>query len=188
MNNICMRHALRTGIAGSIGCSIYLFIYQSHCIWIVISALLLCQTHTTGSFINLFTHAIDRIIATGIGVSLGLLGYTLIFLNVNDSNKEIIPIDIINKEPSAELSPGQKDQDSLPSYIILDEILYLYIELSLSKKEIIAKGFNSKVVDSIIKKVDQNEYKRNQAAPGIKITSLAFGIGRRMPIVQKYLN
>ena len=92
MNNICMRHALRTGIAGSIGCSIYLFIYQSHCIWIVISALLLCQTHTTGSFINLFKHAIDRIIATGIGVSLGLLGYTLIFLNVNDSNKEIIPM------------------------------------------------------------------------------------------------
>ncbi|MAJ82387.1 MAG: hypothetical protein CMF41_05670 [Legionellales bacterium] len=92
MNNICIRHALRTGIAGSIGCSIYLFIYQSHCIWIVISALLLCQTHTTGNFINLFKHAIDRIIATGIGVFLGMLGYTLIFLNVNDSNKEIIPL------------------------------------------------------------------------------------------------
>ena len=91
MNNICMRHALRTGIAGSIGCSIYLFIYQSHCIWIVISALLLCQTHTTGSFINLFKHAIDRIIATGI-VCLWLTWLYVNLLNVNDSNKEIIPI------------------------------------------------------------------------------------------------
>ena len=100
----------------------------------------------------------------------------------------LIPQSTLTKEPSAELSLDQKDQDSLPPYPKLDAILELYIEKRLSCSEIIADGFDSKTVYSIVKKVDQNEYKRKQAAPGLKISPLAFGIGRRMPLVQKYQN
>ena len=103
-------------------------------------------------------------------------------------NKELIPKNTINKPPSAELSPNQKDEDSLPPYPILDSILYNYIEAGLTRSEIISRGFNAQTVDWVLRKVDQNEYKRKQAAPGLKISPLAFGIGRRMPIVQKYLN
>jgi NAD+ synthase (glutamine-hydrolysing) len=100
----------------------------------------------------------------------------------------IIPQNTIDKAPSAELSPDQKDEDSLPPYPILDAILHHYIEEGLSRAEISDQGFDSDIVNFIIKKVDQNEYKRKQAAPGLKISPLAFGIGRRMPIVQKYIN
>lgn len=103
-------------------------------------------------------------------------------------HKEVIPVNTIHKSPSAELSPNQKDEDSLPPYPLLDSILYNYIEAGLSRTDIISKGFNAQMVDWVVKKVDQNEYKRKQAAPGLKISPLAFGIGRRMPIVQKYLN
>lgn len=99
-----------------------------------------------------------------------------------------IPENTIEKAPSAELSPDQKDQDSLPPYPELDAILNHYIEDGRSRAEIIARGFDSQIVNSIVKKVDQNEYKRKQAAPGLKISPLAFGVGRRMPIVQKYTN
>ena len=99
-----------------------------------------------------------------------------------------IPLSTIEKAPSAELSPDQKDQDSLPPYPELDAILNHYIEEGRSRAEIIAKGFDSETVNAIVKKVDQNEYKRKQAAPGLKISPLAFGLGRRMPIVQKYSN
>lgn len=102
--------------------------------------------------------------------------------------REIIPENTISKPPSAELRPDQKDEDSLPPYPILDEILRLYIVEGLSSAEIITVGHEATVVRDIIRKVDLNEYKRKQAAPGLKITQLAFGVGRRIPIVQKYVS
>lgn len=100
---------------------------------------------------------------------------------------EVIPWNTITKPPSAELRPDQKDEDSLPPYDILDAILRLYVEEGKSRAEIIAAGFAEEVVHDIARKVDLNEYKRKQAAPGLKITPLAFGVGRRIPIVQKYV-
>ena len=102
--------------------------------------------------------------------------------------EEIIPINTLNKAPSAELSLNQVDEDSLPEYPILDGILQLYIEEGLSRDEIIQRGYDKSIVNDIVRKVDLNEYKRKQAAPGLKITALAFGAGRRIPIVQKYVN
>ncbi|TVP78612.1 MAG: NAD+ synthase [Puniceicoccaceae bacterium] len=99
-----------------------------------------------------------------------------------------IPINTIEKPPSAELRPDQKDEDSLPPYPVLDGILRLYIEEGLSRAEIAEKGYDPATVDDIVRKVDLNEYKRKQAAPGLKTTPLAFGIGRRIPIVQKYVS
>ena len=100
------------------------------------------------------------------------------------SKRELIPKSIITKEPSAELREGQKDSDSLPVYEILDKILYAYIEENKSEEEIIALGFDKSMVYDIIKKVDNNEYKRQQAPIGIRITAKAFGFGRRMPITK----
>jgi len=102
--------------------------------------------------------------------------------------KEIIPHSSINKAPSAELRPNQTDQDSLPPYDLLDAILKGYVEAGLSRRDLIAQGFDASVVNDIARKVDLNEYKRKQAAPGLKITPLAFGVGRRIPIVQKYVS
>lgn len=102
--------------------------------------------------------------------------------------EEIIPWNTIEKPPSAELRPGQKDQDSLPPYDQLDAILQGYIEEGLSSRDLVANGFPVDVVRDIVRKVDLNEYKRKQAAPGLKITPLAFGVGRRIPIVQKYVS
>lgn len=99
-----------------------------------------------------------------------------------ESNREIIPNSTITKEPSAELREDQKDSDSLPIYPILDPILQSYIEEEKSKEEIIAKGFDSTTVERVIKMIDRNEYKRQQAAIGFKITPRAFGSGRRIPI------
>ncbi|HEY1476369.1 MAG TPA: NAD+ synthase [Chthoniobacterales bacterium] len=101
--------------------------------------------------------------------------------------REVIPNNSIQKPPSAELKPDQKDQDTLPPYEILDEILKLYVEEQLSPEEIVNRGFEPEIVRWIQRKVDMNEYKRRQAAPGLKVTSLAFGIGWRMPIAQRYL-
>lgn len=101
-------------------------------------------------------------------------------------DREIIPRSTIEKPPSAELKPGQVDQDSLPLYDILDQILQLYVEENQSAREIIDRGFEEKTVRWIQRRVDLNEYKRAQAAPGIKVTSHAFGVGRRMPIAQQY--
>ena len=100
--------------------------------------------------------------------------------------KEVIPIDTIEKPPSAELRPDQKDQDSLPPYDILDGVLRAYVEESKDIDDIVGIGFNETLVKDIIKKVDTNEYKRKQAAPGLKVTSKAFGTGRRMPLAQRY--
>ncbi len=102
--------------------------------------------------------------------------------------RELIPVNTIEKPPSAELRPDQKDEDSLPPYAVLDGILRLYVEEGLSRAEIVEKGFDKDVVNDIIRKVDLNEYKRKQAAPGLKTTPLAFGVGRRIPIVQKYVS
>jgi NAD+ synthase (glutamine-hydrolysing) len=101
---------------------------------------------------------------------------------------EIIPTSTIEKAPSAELKPNQKDQDTLPPYEILDEILRLYVEENLSARDIIAHEFDEKTVRWVQRRVDLNEYKREQAAPGLKVTSRAFGLGRRMPIAQKYVD
>lgn len=105
-----------------------------------------------------------------------------------NKGKMIIPENTILKPPSAELRPDQKDQDTLPPYDILDEILRLYIEKNESIENIIEKGFCENVIRDVIKRVNLNEYKRKQAAPGLRITTRAFGIGRKMPIVQKFFN
>jgi NAD+ synthetase len=102
--------------------------------------------------------------------------------------KEVIPGSTIEKPPSAELKPNQKDQDTLPPYEKLDEILRLYVEDNLSARDIISRGFDEKTVRWVQRRVDLNEYKREQAAPGLKVTSRAFGLGRRMPIAQKYVD
>jgi NAD+ synthase (glutamine-hydrolysing) len=102
-------------------------------------------------------------------------------------DREIIPHNILVKPPSAELRPGQKDSDSLPDYEILDRVLYQYIELSQGPKEIIAQGFEPALVNRVLRLVNMNEYKRNQFCPIIRVSSKAFGVGRRLPIVAKYL-
>ena len=100
---------------------------------------------------------------------------------------EIIPVNSITKAPSAELKLNQTDQDTLPAYDILDAVLQLYVEEHLSPEDIIEKGYPAETVHWIQRHVDSNEYKRRQAAPGLRVTSLAFGIGWRMPIAQRYL-
>src|SRR5207244_4572673 len=103
-------------------------------------------------------------------------------------DREIIPRSTVDKAPSAELKPNQKDQDTLPPYEILDQILQLYVEENLSARDIIARGFDQETVRWVQRRVDLNEYKREQAPPGLKVTSRAFGIGRKMPIAQKYVD
>lgn len=105
---------------------------------------------------------------------------------INKKHK-IIDASILKKPPSAELRPNQKDEESLPPYSVLDEILKGTIEKHLSPKEIVALGISKKRVKEVLKRVNLNEYKRRQAPPGIKVTSKAFGIGRRFPIAWKYL-
>ena len=103
-------------------------------------------------------------------------------------NKEIIPHNIIEKAPSAELRPNQKDSDSLPDYLVLDQILYQYIEKRQGPVEIKLLGYGEALVDRTLKMVNNNEYKRNQFCPIIRISPKAFGVGRRVPIVGKYLS
>jgi len=105
-----------------------------------------------------------------------------------NKNGEIIPNNILTKEPSAELRPNQKDTDSLPDYPVLDRVLYQYIDLRQGPKEIVAQGYDAKLVSRILKLVNTNEYKRNQFCPIIRVSSKAFGVGRRLPIVAKYLS
>jgi NAD+ synthase (glutamine-hydrolysing) len=105
-----------------------------------------------------------------------------------NKDEEIIPQNSINKPPSAELRPGQKDSDSLPEYHILDPILYMYVEKRLGPQEIIEMGFDEKLVLRILKMVNINEFKRHQTAPVLRVSPKAFGVGRRVPIVGKYLS
>ncbi len=104
-----------------------------------------------------------------------------------NKDKEIIPIHTIIKPPSAELRPDQKDTDSLPDYPLLDPILKLYIEGRKGPDEIIQNGYDEKLVNRILKMVNRNEFKRHQTAPVLRVSPKAFGMGRRMPIVAKYL-
>jgi NAD+ synthetase len=100
--------------------------------------------------------------------------------------REIIPWNTIEKPPSAELRPDQKDQDTLPPYDVLDEILRLLIEEQQSTEDVIASGHEESIVRWVQRRIDMNEWKRQQAAPGLRVTTKAFGIGRRMPIVQRF--
>ena len=139
-------------------------------------------------------------LATGYGTlygdmagGLGVLGdcYKLqvyALANYINRDQEIIPQNIIVKAPSAELRPDQKDSDSLPAYEVLDQILYQYIEKSADPFAIKAMGFDEALVDRTLKMVNTNEYKRNQFCPIIRISPKAFGVGRRVPIVAKYLS
>jgi NAD+ synthase (glutamine-hydrolysing) len=102
-------------------------------------------------------------------------------------NGEVIPRQILEKAPSAELRPGQKDSDSLPDYDVLDKILYQYIERREGPREITAMGIDEALVARVLKLVNSNEYKRNQFCPIIRVSCKAFGVGRRVPIVAKYL-
>ncbi len=102
-------------------------------------------------------------------------------------DKEVIPWNTITKPPSAELRPNQKDSDSLPDYDILDTILYQYIEKRQGPNELIKMGFDEKIVHRILRLVNMNEYKRYQTPPMLRVSPKAFGMGRRMPIVAKYL-
>jgi NAD+ synthase (glutamine-hydrolysing) len=104
-----------------------------------------------------------------------------------NKHKEIIPRSIIKRQPTAELRHKQKDQDSLPPYEVLDQILEYYVEQDLDPAAIIAKGFSKELVNKVARLVDSNEYKRRQAAPGVKITPKAFGKDRRMPLTNHYL-
>jgi NAD+ synthase (glutamine-hydrolysing) len=99
---------------------------------------------------------------------------------------ELIPRAIIEKPPSAELKPGQLDQDTLPPYEVLDAILDLYVEERMSGPEIVARGYDPGTVEWVVNAVRKNEYKRKQAAPGLKVTSKAFGVGRRFPIAARH--
>ncbi|MEL7222901.1 MAG: NAD+ synthase, partial [Bacteroidota bacterium] len=121
---------------------------------------------------------------------IGDLYKTEVFKLARFMNKdgEVIPENIITKPPSAELRPDQKDSDSLPDYAILDEILFQYIEKQQGPKEIIAQGFDPKLVKRILRLVNINEFKRYQTAPVLRVSNKAFGMGRRLPIVAKYLN
>lgn len=101
---------------------------------------------------------------------------------------EIIPWNIITKPPSAELRPDQKDTDSLPDYDVLDPLLYHYIEMRKGPKELVAMGFDKALVDRVLKLVNTSEYKRYQTPPILRVSPKAFGMGRRMPIVGKYLS
>lgn len=139
-------------------------------------------------------------LATGYGTlygdmagGLGVLGDCYkqqVYALANFINRKsiIIPTSILEKPPSAELRPDQKDSDSLPDYAILDAILYQYIERRMGPVEIRSMGYEPALVDRILKLVNTNEYKRNQFCPVIRISSKAFGSGRRMPIVGKYIS
>ena len=101
-------------------------------------------------------------------------------------SEEVIPGRVLAKPPSAELKPDQKDEDTLPPYEVLDQILELYLDKGESAEEIIRKDFSRGTVNWIIQTVWKNEYKRRQAAPGLKVTSKAFGMGRRVPVASRF--
>lgn len=103
-----------------------------------------------------------------------------------NKHQEIIPWNTIDKPPSAELRPDQKDQDTLPEYDVLDAVLEMLVEQAKSIDEVVAKGFDEEIVRWIASRVDMNEWKRQQAAPGLRVTTKAFGVGRRIPIAQRF--
>ncbi len=102
------------------------------------------------------------------------------------ADTELIPPTVIDKPPSAELKPDQRDSDTLPSYELLDPVLTAYVEEDKSVEQIVAKGFDQEMVEQVARLVDQSEYKRRQAPPGIKITPRAFGRDRRLPLTNRF--
>ena len=166
------------------------------------------QSRTRGNLVMAIANKFNYILlntsnkselATGYGTlygdmagGLGVLGdcYKLqVYALARYINKdgEVIPENIITKAPSAELRPGQKDSDSLPEYEVLDPLLYQYIERRQGPNEIKAMGYDAALVDRVLRMVNLNEYKRNQFCPIIRVSPKAFGVGRRVPIVGKYL-
>ena len=165
------------------------------------------QARSRGVILMAYSNKFGNIVLNTSNKSEAAVGYSTLYGDMNGSlsilgdvyktdvfklahyinrNQEIIPNNTIVKPPSAELRPDQKDSDSLPDYEVLDQILYLFIEKKESKKEIMAKGFDEKIVTEIIKMVNNNEYKRFQSPPILRISTKAFGSGRRMPLVAKY--
>jgi NAD+ synthase (glutamine-hydrolysing) len=102
------------------------------------------------------------------------------------AGRELVPPSVLERAPSAELRPGQLDQDSLPPYDLLDRILEAYVERDQGREEMVAAGLPADVVDEVVSMVDRAEYKRRQAAPGIRITPKAFGRDRRLPITNRF--
>lgn len=108
--------------------------------------------------------------------------------NYLNRDREVIPQNSLTKPPSAELRPGQKDSDSLPPYDVLDKLLYQYIECRQGPRELVELGFDAALVQRVLRMVNVNEFKREQAAPVLRVSTKGFGMGRRMPIVGKYLS
>lgn len=115
-----------------------------------------------------------------------LLVYALVRHRNAEAGKELVPAAVIDRPPTAELRPGQRDEDSLPPYEVLDEILAAYVEGDRSRDEIVAMGYEADIVAEVLRKVDRAEYKRRQAPPGIRITVKAFGRDRRLPITNRF--
>jgi NAD+ synthase (glutamine-hydrolysing) len=113
---------------------------------------------------------------------------TMVYEVASYINREtaVIPREIIEKAPSAELRENQTDQDTLPPYEVLDQILHYYVDEGYSLQQILRLDFDAETVRWVIRAVDRNEYKRRQAAPGLKVTSKAFGMGRRMPVAARF--
>jgi NAD+ synthase (glutamine-hydrolysing) len=114
------------------------------------------------------------------------LVYELVRYRNSLSDTELVPESVLERAPSAELRPGQLDQDSLPPYEMLDRILAAYVEEDRGRDEIVSDGLPAEVVDEVIAMVDRSEYKRRQAPPGIRITPKAFGRDRRLPITNRF--
>jgi NAD+ synthase (glutamine-hydrolysing) len=114
------------------------------------------------------------------------LVYELVERRNQRAGRELVPASVIERAPSAELRPDQRDEDSLPPYELLDRILEAYVERDEGREEMIAAGMPAETVDEVIRLVDRSEYKRRQAAPGIRITPRAFGKDRRLPITNRF--
>ena len=114
------------------------------------------------------------------------LVYELVALRNERAGRELVPRSVIERAPSAELRPGQLDEDSLPPYEVLDRILEAYVERDQGSEEMVGAGLTAEVVDEVIRMVDRSEYKRRQAPPGIRITPKAFGRDRRLPITNRF--
>jgi NAD+ synthase (glutamine-hydrolysing) len=114
------------------------------------------------------------------------LVYELVRHRNETAGRELVPASVIERPPSAELRPDQRDDDSLPPYDVLDRVLELYVEGDSGRQEILAEGIPAAVVDDVMRMVDRSEYKRRQAPPGIKITPKSFGRDRRLPITNRF--
>jgi NAD+ synthase (glutamine-hydrolysing) len=114
------------------------------------------------------------------------LVYDLVHYRNEREGRDLVPASVLERAPSAELRPDQRDEDSLPPYGVLDRILEAYVEHDRGREEIVADGIDAELVDEVIAMVDRSEYKRRQAPPGVKITTKAFGRDRRLPITNRY--